>query len=73
MANLKSITARLEIRGIKPIKADKTTIWITQSLYIQVQPNSIVVFKNDASGMSMYECQNRIEDIVSKLKQAIGV
>ncbi len=73
MANLKSIAVRLEIRGIKPIKTDKTTIWITESLYIQVQPNSIVVFKNDASGMSMYECQNRIEDIVNKLKQAIGV
>lgn len=73
MANLKSIAVRLEIRGIRPIKTDETTIWITESLYIQVKPNSIVVFKNDKSGMSMYECQNRIEDIVSKLKQAIGV
>ena len=73
MVQLQSIAVRLEIRGIKPIKIDESTIWITQSLYIQVKPNYIVVFKNDSSGMVMYECQNRIEDIVSKLEQAIGV
>lgn len=73
MAKLKSIAVRLEIRGVKPIKTDNTTIWITESLYIQVKPNSVVVFKNDASGMSMYECSNRIDDIMDKLKQAIGV
>lgn len=73
MAKLKSIAVRLEIRGVKPIKTDNSTIWITESLYIQVKPNSVVVFKNDASGMSMYECSNRIDDIMDKLKQAIGV
>lgn len=73
MAKLKSIAVRLEIRGVKPIKTDNYTIWITESLYIQVKPNSVVVFKNDASGMSMYECSNRIDDIMDKLKQAIGV
>lgn len=71
MAKLKSIAARLEIRGIKAIKVDPTVIWITDSLYIQVNPNSIVIFKNDKTGMSLYECENRIEDIMNKLKLAI--
>lgn len=69
---------KLLSRGVKPIKIDRATeltdpaIWITESIYIQVGVDYLVVFKSKASELAMYKCSLNINDIMQKLQQAIN-
>lgn len=68
---------KLLARGVKPLKIDRATeftdpvIWITGSIYIQIGDDYVVIFKNKINSMSTYNCSLLIDDIMSKLKEAI--
>lgn len=72
-----SIVERLKNRDVNPIKVDVGTkhsdpaIWITESIYIQVGDEYVIVFRSRPTGLASYESSGDIEDIMSKLKQAI--
>lgn len=72
-----SIVERLSNRDIKPIKIDAATrftdpsIWITESIYIQLNEEYTIIFRSRPSGLASYESTGQIDDIISKLKQAI--
>lgn len=76
-SRVKLLVNRLLVRGIVAIKVDEGTemtdpaVWITESIYIQLGDDYTVVFRSRPSGLASYDCQFKIEDIISKLKQAI--
>ncbi len=47
-------------------------IWITESIYIQVGYDYVVVFKSRPGILATYSCSMQIDDIISALKQAIN-
>ena len=63
---------------MKPIKIDKwnefsdPSVWITESIYIQVGIDYVMIFRARPSGTAMYETSIDIEDVMKKLKQAIN-
>lgn len=74
-ANL--LARKLQARRIKPIRIDKWTefsdpsIWITESIYIQVGSDYVMVFRSRHNDTAMYETSMNIEDVIKKLKQSI--
>jgi hypothetical protein len=46
-------------------------IWITESIYLQVGDDYVVVFRSRPSGLVIYNCSMSIDDIMLKLRQAI--
>lgn len=72
-----SIVKNLSTRGIIPLKVDPRTeitdpaIWITESIYIQVGIDYVVVFRSRPNSLATYNCTMRIDDIIGKLRQAI--
>lgn len=73
-----AIVRKIGSRGVIPLKIDKGTaiadpaIWITDSIYIQVGVDYVVVFNNSDGGLSTYDCEFSIDGIMSKLKEAIN-
>lgn len=47
------------------------SIWITPSIYIQVGIDYVMVFRDRLNDFVMYESSEDINDIISKLRQAI--
>lgn len=47
-------------------------IWITESIYIQVGDDYVVVFRSRPTGLVTYNCNMNIDDIMAKLRQAIN-
>lgn len=47
-------------------------IWITESIYIQVGIDYVVVFRSRPTGLATYNCSMNIEEIMAKLRQAIN-
>jgi hypothetical protein len=64
-------------RGVRPLKIDDATeltdpaIWITESIYIQVGEDYLVIFKSKPNGLAIYRSSLNINDIMAKLRQAI--
>jgi hypothetical protein len=73
-----AVARKLLARGIKPLRIDKETeltdpaIWITESIYIQIGDDYIVIFKSRPSELSTWNCKLNINDIMEKLKEAVG-
>lgn len=65
-------------RGVKPLKISNGTeltdpaIWITESIYIQIGDDYVVVFRSRLNELATYNCSLKIDDIMSKLQQAIN-
>ena len=74
-ANL--LARQLQKRGIKPIKISKwaefsdPSIWITESIYVQIGVDYTMVFRARPNDTAMYETSLDVNDVISKLKQAI--
>lgn len=47
-------------------------IWITESIYIQVGDDYVIIFRFRFTGLATYTCSMNIEDIITKLRQAIN-
>jgi hypothetical protein len=73
-----AVARKLLARGVKPLRIDKGTeftdpaIWITESIYIQVGDDYVVIFKSSISGLSTWNCSLNINSIMDNLRQAIG-
>ena len=46
-------------------------IWITESIYIQFNVEYVIVFRSRITGLAAYDASFKIDDIMSKLKQAV--
>lgn len=74
---MQSIVRKLLVRGVKPVRLDSGTelidpvIWITESIYIQVGEDYVVVFRSRLNELATYNCSMHIEDIMNKLRQAV--
>ena len=72
------VSRKLLRRGVKPLKLNKGTelsdpaIWITESIYIQIGIDYIVIFNCKLTGLSTYNCKPYIDDIMNKLRLAIN-
>lgn len=68
---------KLLSRGVKPLRIDEASemtdpaIWITESIYVQVGIDYVVIFKSRATELAMYQCSLNIDDMMSQLKRAI--
>lgn len=73
----KSIAKKLISKKIKPIKTDLWSefsdpcLWITESIYIQIGIDYVVIFNNNLHNLSIYESSLDIDDIVFNLKRSI--
>lgn len=71
-----AVVRKIGSRGVIPLRVDPVTtltdpaIWITDSIYIQVGMDYVVVFKSSNGGLSTYDCEFSIDGIMSKLKEA---
>ena len=71
------LAKKLIVRDVKPIKISgwsqlsDPAIWITESIYIQVGTDYVVVFRDRPTGLVIYECESNINDIMNKLRLAI--
>ena len=46
-------------------------IWITESIYVQIGDDYVVVFKSLPHSLSIYHCSLHINDIMKNLRLAI--
>jgi hypothetical protein len=71
------LARKLIARGIKPIRLDKWTefsdpsIWITESIYIQVGVDYTMIFRDRPTGLTLYEASEDIDDVIGNLRKAI--
>lgn len=71
------LVKKLQTKGVKPVKLSKWTefsdpsIWITESIYVQIGVDYVSVVRDRPTGLAMYETDGSLEDLLIKLKQAI--
>ena len=74
---LDKIVKGLQSRKIVPMQvceAEEFTdacIFITESVYIQISDDYVYVFKEAFDGLTLYQCSNDIDDIMTNLNKAI--
>ena len=74
---VRSLASKLLSRGVTPLKIDEGSelidpvIWITESIYLQVGSDYVVVFRSRSAGLAMYSSSMLINDVMAKLRQAI--
>lgn len=73
-----AVARKLQARGVKPLKVDRGSelsdpaIWITETIYVQVGLDYVVIFDIKNNGLSSYFSTLHINDIMNSLKQAIN-
>ena len=78
MQKTELLVKNLIAKNMRPIKVEKgsnlfdPTIWFTESIYIQVSHDDVVVLRDRPTGLTAYECTSDVNDIINKVKQAIN-
>ena len=61
-----AVVRKLKARGVNPLRVDAPTeltdpaIWITESIYVQVGYDYVVIFKSRPTGLSTWSCDLNI-------------
>ena len=77
MSSVKNLVQNLSMRGISPLKVvqgnsmSPPSVWITESIYIQVHNGDVVICRDRPNDLSMYPTSSKIDDILITLKKAI--